>query len=127
MVLAKDPSKVKLESFRNSRVPELGKLCVPWFVMVLGGFYSNLGLTFIPWLRRCFLVEEILFNSHILWNPFLVGLPLIRVNHGEQDIFLYNHAWRSSKATSNSSKIGFFPSAFFCQLLIPSTYSSHLV
>ena len=29
MVLAKNPSKVKLDNFHNSRVLELGELCVP--------------------------------------------------------------------------------------------------
>ena len=29
MVPAKDPPKVKLDNFHNSRVPELGELCVP--------------------------------------------------------------------------------------------------
>ena len=38
VVLAKYPSKVKLEkeNFYNSRVPELGKLHVPWFMRALG-------------------------------------------------------------------------------------------
>ena len=35
VVLAKYPPKVKLENFHNSRVPELGKLCLPWFVRAL--------------------------------------------------------------------------------------------
>ena len=73
VILAKDLLKVKLENFYNSRVSELGELCVPWFVRVLG-FYSSMGLIFVPWLRGFFLVGEILFNSHILWDPFLIGL-----------------------------------------------------
>ena len=36
VVPAKNPPKVKSENFHNSRVPELGELCVPWFVRVLG-------------------------------------------------------------------------------------------
>ena len=36
VVSVKDFPKVKLESFCNSKVPELGKLCVPWFMRVLG-------------------------------------------------------------------------------------------
>ena len=36
VVLVKDFPKVKLESFCNSKVLELGKLCVPWFMRVLG-------------------------------------------------------------------------------------------
>ena len=38
VIPAKQPLKIKLENFHNSRVPELGKLCVPWFVRVLGVF-----------------------------------------------------------------------------------------
>ena len=91
------------------------------------GLYSSIGLISVPWLRRSFLVREILFNSRILQNPFLVGLPLIKVNRGAQDISLYSHAWRLSKVMSDSSKVCLFPLASFCQLLIPSTYSSCLV
>ena len=36
MVPAKDPPKVKLENFHKSRMSELGELCVPWFMRVLG-------------------------------------------------------------------------------------------
>ena len=59
-----------------------------------GGFYSSIGLTLIPWLRRYFFVREILFNLRILRNSFLVGLTLIRVYCGVQDIFLHTHMWR---------------------------------
>ena len=72
-------------------------------------------------------MREILFNSRILQNPFLVGLPLIKVNPGAQDFSLYTHAWRPSKVMSDSLKVCLFPLASFCQLLIPSTYSSRFV
>ena len=36
-------------------------------------------------------------------NPFLIGVYLIRGKRGAQDISLYTHAWRPSKATSGSS------------------------
>ena len=36
-------------------------------------------------------------------NPFLIGVFLIRGKRGAQDISLYTHAWRPSKATSGSS------------------------
>ena len=36
MVLAKDLPKVKSKNFHNFKVPELGELCVPWFVRILG-------------------------------------------------------------------------------------------
>ena len=63
----------------------------------LGGFYINVGLTLVPWLRRCFLVGKKLFISRIS-NPFLVGVFLIRVKRGAQDISLYTYACRSSHA-----------------------------
>ena len=56
-----------------------------------------MGLTSAPWPRGSFLVGENLFNSHILWNPFLVGVFLIRVKHETWDISLYTHAYRPSK------------------------------
>ena len=56
--------------------------------MRVWGFYSSIGLTLIPWLRRCFLVGEILLSLRILWNPFLIGVFLIRVYHGQQGILI---------------------------------------
>ena len=46
----------------------------------------------MPWLRRCFLVGEILFNLRILQSPFLIGLSLIKGNRGVQDISLHTYA-----------------------------------
>ena len=48
-----------------------------------------------------------LFISHILRNPFLVGVFLIRVKCGAQDISLYTCACRSSHV----EPISFIPSA----------------
>ena len=75
------------------------------------GFYSSVELTFVPWRRGSFLVGKILINTCILQDPFLIGILLIRVNHGVQDISLYTHSWRASKATLDSSKASFSPSA----------------
>ena len=33
-----------------------------------------------------FLVEKIFINTHILWDPFLLGIPLIMVGRRMQDI-----------------------------------------
>ena len=54
-----------------------------------GVFYSSIGLTLVPWLRRYFLVGEILFNSRILQNPFFIGVFLIRVYCGVQGILIH--------------------------------------
>ena len=101
VVPAKDPSKVKLENFfHNSRVPELGKLCIPWIVRVLG-FLQQVGLIFFPWHRGLFLVRTIFITTHILRDPFFIGIP--------------------------SSKVYLSPSASFYQLLILSMHSSRLI
>ena len=116
MVPAEDPPKVKLENFlHNFRVPELGELSIPWFMRVLG-FLLLVGLIFIPWHRGLFLVGKIFINVCILWDPFLVGIPLIRVSHGAQDVSLYVHGWGPRKATSDPSKVYLSLSASFCQL-----------
>ena len=127
VVPAKYPPKVKLENFHNSRVLGLGKLCVPWFMRVFGFFYSSMGLTYAHWLRRSFIVGDIFFNFAYLTWSFPYGILLIRVNRGAQDISIYTHAWRPSKAMSDSSKVRLSPSASFRQLLISSIYSSCLV
>ena len=41
----------------------------------------------------------------ILRDPFLIGILLIRVNRRAQDVSLYTHAWRPSKAMLNPSKV----------------------
>ena len=67
------------------------------------GFYSSAELTFISWWRGSFLVGKILLNTRISWDFFLIGIPLIRVNRGVQDISLHGCSWRSSKAMLDPS------------------------
>jgi len=64
-------------------------------------------LTSIYWQRGSFLVGKILINACILNDPFLIGIFLIRVNRGAQDVSLYTHAWRSSKAMLDPSQVSF--------------------
>ena len=90
----------------------------------LSGFYSSVGLTSVPWLRRCFLVGEKLFILRILRNPFFVGVSLVRVKRGAQYISLYTHAWILNKAMSDSSNIHISPSASSFQLILFSLLSS---
>ena len=85
MIPIKDPLKVKLENFHKFRVLELGKLCVPCFLRVLG-FYSSMEPTFISYLGRCFLTGKILINVRILQDSSHVGIPLTRINRGAQNI-----------------------------------------
>ena len=59
---------------------------------------------------------ENLLNLRILRNPFLVGVFLIRVKRRAQDVSLYTHAWRSSKATLDPSKVYVPPLASLHQL-----------
>ena len=67
------------------------------------GFYSSVRPKSMPWSRSSFLIEENLFNPCIFWNPFLIGVFLIRGKRRAQDVSLYTHAWRPSKVTSGSS------------------------
>ena len=94
---------------------------------VFRGFLQQVGLTFVPWHEGFFLVEKIFITTHILRDPFLVGIPLIRVSREAQDVSLYIHAWRPSKAMSDSSRIYLSPLASFHQLLILSMHSGHLI
>ena len=82
-----------------------------------GGVYNSVELTFVSWQRGSFLVGKILINTCILRDHFIIGIPLIRINCGVQDISLYKHLWRLSKATLDPSRSLFpltslFPSAF---------------
>ena len=72
-------------------------------------------------------VGKIFITMHILQDPFLVGIPSIRVSRGAQVVSLYIHAWRLSKAMSDSSKVYLSPSPFFRQLLIMSMHSGLLI
>ena len=68
---------------------------------------------------------ENLLNLHFLRNPFLIGVFLIRVKRGAQDVSLYTHVWRSSNATSDSSKVYVPPLASPRQLpILPSKVPS---
>ena len=70
---------------------------------------------------------KIFINARILWDPFLVGVPLIWVSHGAQDVSLYIHVWGLSKATSDPTKVYPSSSASFCQLYSLSIYFGCLI
>ena len=78
-----------LEDVHNSRLPELGKLCVPYFLMALG-FYSSVEPTFVHWQRRCFIVGKILINVRILRDSSYIGIPLSKVSRRAQEISILN-------------------------------------
>ena len=61
-------------------------------------FYSSVELTFVFWRERSFLIGNILINTRILWDLFIVRNFLIKVNRGVQDFSLYRYPWGSSKA-----------------------------
>ena len=82
------------------------------------GFYSSIELTSVPWRRGSFLIGKIFINTRILQDPFLVRILLIRVNRGVQDVSLYIHSWRPSKAMLDLSQVSFSPSTSFHQLPI---------
>ena len=80
-----------------------------------------------PWHRRLFLVGKIFINARILRDPFLVGISLIRVSCGAQDVSLYIHVWGPSKAMSDSSKIYRSLLVSFCRLFSLSMHPSRLI
>ena len=51
------PFEGQVRISHNSKVLKQGQLCVPWFVKVLGFFYSSKGLTSLPWCRVLFLIR----------------------------------------------------------------------
>ena len=51
---------------------------------------------------------------------------MIRVNRGAQDVSLYTHSWRPSKAMLDPSQVSFSLSTSFCQLFISSRRFGHL-
>ena len=120
MVPAKYPPTVKLEKslVHNSRVPNLGGNYAYLHLWGFWGFYSSVGPKSMPWSRSSFLIGENLFNPCIFRNSFLIRVFLIRGKRGAQDISLYTHAWRPSKATSNSSEIHISLSAYPLQLTV---------
>ena len=77
----------------------------------------------MPWSRSSFLIGENLFNPCIFQNPFLIGVFLIRGKRGAQNISLYTHTWRPSKAPSDSLEIHISPSAYSLQLILFSLLS----
>ena len=109
MVPSKDPPKVKLENLCNSRVPKLGENYAYLGLQGFWRFYSSIGLTIIPWPRRCFLVGEILFNSRILRNSFLIGVFLTRVFCWVQGILIRGAQVRDMM---DPSEIPFTPVSF---------------
>ena len=73
-----------------------------------GAFYSSVKLTFVSWRRRSFLVGEILINTCILRDLFLIEIPVFRVNCGVEDISLYRPSWRPSKDILDLSTMQLF-------------------
>ena len=66
-------------------------------------------MTSVSWHRGPFLIGKIFINTHILQDPFLVGIPLSKVNCGAQDIFLYTHVWGPRKVMLDPSKVYLSP------------------
>ena len=80
-------------------------------------------MTFVSQQGRSFLVDKILINTRILWDPFLIKVPLIRVNRGVQDISLYRYSQRSSQAMLDPLA-SLFPSTFITIGLSPHSKTS---
>ena len=95
VVPAKYPPKVKLERISTTLECQSWENYAYLGLWGLWGFYSKVKLTFASWRRGSFLVGKILINTRILWDPFLVGIPLIGVGHGTQVISMHKHSWGS--------------------------------
>ena len=80
------PSEGQVRTYHNSRVLERDKLCVPWLVRVLR-FLQQQSVD-ISLLDQKYFPFKSLFG-HILWDPFLIGIPLGFTKRGEQVISLY--------------------------------------
>ena len=69
---------------------------------------ESLGAFIVALFKKMFLVGEKLFISRILRNLFLVGIFLIRVKCGAQDIPLYSYACEPCKR--HVGPVSFIPS-----------------
>ena len=111
------PSESQVRTSHSSRVLERGKLCVPWFVRVLGLLqqyrvdFSSLDYKSFPY--RSFL-------GRILQDPFLIRILLSSIKRGEQDISLYTKSWVASKPISRSSALPYSSTLQWCQLNVVS-------
>ena len=64
-----------------------------------------MGLTFVSWPRRSFLVGEILFASYILQDPFFIGLSWLELNMGHK---IFSHIpMRGSQVKPRQLRQGF--------------------
>ena len=86
MVLAKCPLNVKLERISTTLKYQRLENYAYLNLWGLWDFYNSVELTLVSWWGRHFLVERILINTHVLRDPFLVGIPLIMVGRRMQDI-----------------------------------------
>ena len=94
------PSEGQVRTSHNFRVLERGKLCIPWFVRVVG-FLQQQRVNLSSLNQKSFPYRSLL--RHILLGPFLIGIPLGITKRGEQDISLYTQSWVASKLASESS------------------------
>ena len=94
------PSESQVRTSHNSRVLEMGKLCVPQFVRVWGLLQQQrVDLSSLDY--KYFLYRSLL--GRIWQNPFLIGIPLGILKHGEEEISLYTQSWVASNPVSRSS------------------------
>ena len=77
---------VKLENFFTTlEYQNWDKLCVPCFLRAWG-FYNRVGLTFVSWPRRYFLMERNPNKCMYFMGFFPYRGSMTRVNHRAQDI-----------------------------------------
>lgn len=86
VVPAKHPPKVKLEIFSLLQSAREGKLCVPWFVRVLG-FLQQRGLTLFSLEQKSFPYRSLL--GRILRNPFHIEVLRFHETWGASYLFVH--------------------------------------
>ena len=102
-VLANYPPKVKSEESSNKvREYELWRNCAYLAFWGPLGFYSNVELTSVSCVIRRFLMEKIVINGRILWDPpyvrILFVLRLCRLGLiVRRKLFPFRISWRSLK------------------------------
>ena len=107
------PSEGQVRTSHNSRVLERGKLCVPWFVRVLG-LLQQYRVDHSSLDQKSFPYRSLL--GRILQDPFLIEILLSSIKHGEQDISLYTKSQVARKPVSMSSALPYLSTLQWCQL-----------
>ena len=93
-------SEGQVRTSHNSRVLEIGKLCIPWFVRILE-LLQQQRVDLYSLDQKSFPYKSLL--RRIWRNPFLIGILLSSAKRGGQGISLYIQLWVTRNLVSRSS------------------------